>query len=123
MVKSIAMFLFVVAAVATTAQEAAATRYCSPLPVQVVGPYASCKCAVQNYSTVADTGVTISVYAQNGGYTTCGPTTVPCEGGNVLSCQHCAGDHVRLRGDWWRGLDLHVAFGHGSRNWRSPGDG
>ena len=82
MVKSIAMFLFVVAAVATTAQEAAATRYCSPIPVQVVGPYvASCKCAVQNYSTLPDTGVTISVYAQNGGYTTCGPTTVPARGG------------------------------------------
>jgi len=48
MVKSIAMFLFVVAAVATTATPAAAaTRCCSPLPVQVVGPFASCKCAVQ----------------------------------------------------------------------------
>lgn len=81
MVKSIVRLLFVVGAVTITSQEAAATRYCPPIPVQAVAPYASCKCAVQNYSTSADTGVTISVYAQNGGYTTCGPLTVPARTG------------------------------------------
>ena len=63
MVKSIVTFLLVIGAVTITGQEATAIRYCPPIPVQVVGPFASCKCAVQNYSTAADTGVTISVYA------------------------------------------------------------
>jgi len=81
MVKSIVRLLFVLGAVTITGQEAAATRYCPPIPVQAVAQYASCKCAVQNYSTTADTGVTISVYAQNGGYTTCGPSTVPARTG------------------------------------------
>lgn len=81
MVKSIATFLLVVGAVTITGQEAAAIRYCPPIPVQVVGPFASCKCAVQNYSTVADTGVTISVYALNGGFTSCGPSTIPARTG------------------------------------------
>ena len=81
MVKSIVTLLLVVGAVTTTGQEAAAIRHCPPIPVQVVGPYASCKCAVQNYSTSADTGVTISVYGLNGGYTSCGPITVPARTG------------------------------------------
>jgi hypothetical protein len=81
MVKSIAMCLFVVGAAIITGQEAAATKHCPPLPVQVVGPFASCKCAVQNYGTVADAGVTIAVYASNGGFTSCGPSTVPARTG------------------------------------------
>lgn len=81
MVKSIVRLLLVLGAVTLTGQEAAANRYCPPIPVQVVGPYASCKCAVQNYSTAPDTGVTISVYALNGGYTTCGPSTIPARTG------------------------------------------
>jgi len=80
-VKSIVAFLLVVGAVTFTGQEAAAVRYCPPIPVQVVAPFASCKCAVQNYSTVADTGVTISVYALNGGFTTCGPSPIPARTG------------------------------------------
>ena len=52
MVKSIARLLLVLGAVTITGQEAAANRYCPPIPVQV-----------------------------------------------VLSCQHCAGDDVRLRRD------------------------
>ena len=81
MVKSIAGFLLIVGAVTFTGQEAAAVRYCPPIPVQVVGPFASCKCGVQNYSTVTDTGVTISVYALNGGFTTCGPSPIPARTG------------------------------------------
>jgi len=81
MVKSIVGFLLVVGTLTFTGQEAAAVRYCPPIPVQVVGPFASCKCAVQNYSTVADTGVTISVYALNGGFTSCGPSTIPARTG------------------------------------------
>src|SRR5262245_34538524 len=75
MVKSIVLFLGVVGAVTIVSQEAAATKRCAPIPVQNTGG-PICKCSVQNYSTVADAGVKIDVYAENGGFTTCGPSTV-----------------------------------------------
>jgi hypothetical protein len=76
MLKSLVVFLAVIAVVAVGSRDAAAVKHCAPIPVQVYGPTPSCKCAVQNYGTVADTGVTINVYAMNGGFTTCGPQTI-----------------------------------------------
>jgi hypothetical protein len=91
MLKSIVVMLGVIAAVSLGSQEAAATKYCSPLPVQAAGPTPTCKCAVQNYSAVADAGVTISVYAMNGGYTTCGPLTLPARTGTYCHVSIQAG--------------------------------
>ena len=84
MVKSIVLFLGVVGAVTIASQEAAATKRCAPLPVQNTGG-PICKCSVQNYSTVADAGVKIEVYAENGGITTCGPSTVDAK--TATSCR------------------------------------
>ena len=76
MLKASVVLLGVIALVGLGSQEAAAVKHCAPIPVQAVGATPTCKCAVQNYGTVADTGVTINVYAMNGGFTTCGPHTI-----------------------------------------------
>jgi len=78
MVKSLVLLLCAIGMVATISRQAAANKHCAPLAVQIAAPGpADCKCVVQNYSTSPDTGVTINVYAMNGGYTTCGPFTLP----------------------------------------------
>ena len=122
MVKSIARFLLVVGAVTTTGQEAAAVRYCPPIPVQVVGPYASCKCAVQNYSTVADTGVTIAVYALNGGFTTCGPSTIPARTGTFCHASIALGTMCGCVVTGEGGSTLASLSVTEPDNWRCPGD-
>jgi hypothetical protein len=77
MLKSVVVLLAVMAVVPLGSREAAAAKYCAPIPVQGSGATPTCKCAVQNYGAVPDTGVVINVYASNGGYTTCGPWTIP----------------------------------------------
>ena len=81
MLKSLVVLLGVIAIVTVGSREAAAVKHCAPIPVPSSGATPSCKCAVQNYGTVADTGVTINVYAMNGGFTTCGPQTVAARTG------------------------------------------
>ena len=90
MLKSIVVVLGVIAVLAVGSREAAAVKYCPPIPVQGAGG-PTCKCAVQNYSAVPDTGVTINVYAANGGFTTCGPWTIAPRTGTYCHVSIAAG--------------------------------
>jgi hypothetical protein len=76
MLKSFVVLIGLIAAVTMASQEAAATKRCAPLPVQGAGG-PTCKCTVQNYGTVADTGVNIVVYDSAGGLHSCNALTIP----------------------------------------------
>ena len=80
MVKSVALFLCLVGAVTITGREAAAVRALCPLPVrsQARAPHARCNSELQ---PAADTGVTIAVYALNGGFTSVWAAHLPARTG------------------------------------------
>jgi hypothetical protein len=88
-----------------------AVRYCPPIPVQVVAPFASCKCAVQNYSTVADTGVTISVLRPQRRLHDVRAEHPAARTGTFCHVSIALGTMWRLRGDRRRGHDPRVPFG------------
>ena len=58
--QSIVVLVALIAAVTIGSPAAEAVKYCAPLPVGSGLP--TCKCAIQNYSTVTDAGITITVY-------------------------------------------------------------
>ncbi len=76
MVKSIVVLIVLIAAVTSGSQEAAATKRCAPLPVQATGS-PTCKCTVQNYSTVADTAINVVIYDAAGGLHSCNGLSLP----------------------------------------------
>jgi hypothetical protein len=76
MVKSIVVLIALIAAVTLASQEAAATKRCAPLPVQGTGS-PTCKCTVQNYSTVPDTAINIVIYDAAGGLHSCNGLSLP----------------------------------------------
>jgi hypothetical protein len=73
---SIIALVALIAAVTLATREAAATRRCAPLPVQGTGS-PTCKCTVQNYSTVPDTAINIVIYDAAGGLHSCNGVTLP----------------------------------------------
>ena len=82
MVKSIAVFLFIVGAVTNNRPGGGRRQILSSDPGPGGGPI-RLPASVRFRTTArsADTGVTISVYALNGGFTTCGPSTIPARTG------------------------------------------
>jgi len=74
--KSIVLLIAVIAAVTLAGTEAEATKRCAPLAVGGSGG-PTCKCTVQNYSTVADTAINIVIYDAAGGLHSCNGITLP----------------------------------------------
>ena len=90
--KSSVVLIGLIAAVTMVTQEAAATKRCAPLPVQGTGgPGPTCKCAVQNYGTVTDTGVDIVVYDSAGGLHRCNDLAIPPRTGTYCHVSIAAG--------------------------------
>ena len=82
--------------VAAIAAPAAAKKLCPPLAVVKAD---KCECTVHNYATVADPGVTMTVYTDSGtGGATCGPTSVPpkeatsCSSSPLSAQESCGGE-------------------------------
>jgi len=76
MVKVIVGLIALIAAVTFASHEAEATKRCAPLPVQAAGS-PTCKCTVQNYSTVPDTAISIVIYDAAGGLHSCNDVSLP----------------------------------------------
>ena len=76
MVKLIVGLIVLIAAVTFASREAAATKRCAPLPVQAAGS-PTCKCTVQNYSSVPDTAISIVIYDAAGGLHSCNDVSLP----------------------------------------------
>jgi hypothetical protein len=90
MVKSIVVLVGLIVAVAVTSQEASAIKRCAPLATQNAGS-PTCKCTVQNYSTVADTGVNVVIYDAAGGLHSCLGLSLPPRGANFCHVSIAAG--------------------------------
>jgi len=90
MVKSIVTLIGLIATVTLTSQEASAVKRCAPLATQNSGS-PTCKCTVQNYSAVADTGVNVVIYDAAGGLHSCLGLSLPPRGANFCHVSIFAG--------------------------------
>ena len=79
MKKRLVVLLGAIAALPLAGTDAEATKRCGPLPVQGTGT-PTCKCTVQNYSTVADTAINIVIYDSAGGLHSCPNVSLPPRG-------------------------------------------